>query len=123
MSTSLEMVLNATTQHVHLTAQVKPTRVARWPRYVGNRADGISHWIKDKRVCSIGENAARDIGSSTCVDHAADGSGRYVAQRNWQANLLHPGVGSGSKLPDVGDPDPVGNVKPAQNVELIVARR
>src|SRR6202008_3126527 len=76
--------------------------------------------IEHKRVCRIGQNTPCDVRTSTCVNHAPNPSSRYVAQWHWQANLLHPGIGSGSKLPDVGDPNSVGNVKPAQNVELIV---
>jgi len=55
-------------QHPHLPIEVHRTRVARGPRYAHDSGDGIGHWVIDKRVCSVGESASRDIGAATCVD-------------------------------------------------------
>ena len=84
MSTSLEIVLVTPPKTYIWPFKLSPRVLLVGPRYVSNRADSVRHWIKDKRVCRIRENAARDIGSSTCVDYVADGSGRYIAKRNWQ---------------------------------------
>src|SRR5207247_6103968 len=73
-----------------------------------------------KRICSIGENAARDIAASTCVDEAADGGGGYVTQRNRQnRGLLYPGSRR-SKLPDLVGPVPPRDVESAKDVQLVV---
>src|SRR5439155_20589852 len=92
--------------------------------YAGNGRDSITHRIVFKRICSIGENAARDIAAPTCVDEAADGGGRYIAGRNRQNSaLLHPDVGRGSKLPDLGGPVPSRDVESDQDIELVVEHR
>src|SRR5439155_24829683 len=87
--------------------------------------DRISHRIVFKGICSIGENASRDIAAPTSVDEAADGRRGYVTQRNRQnSGLLYPG-GRRSKLPDLAGPLPPtrDGVEPAQDIELVVEDR
>ena len=119
MSTSLEgWERTATTHHVHLAALKLSARVS--PVALGmasNRADSIRYRIIDKGVRSIGENAAGDIAAPTCVDQAANGSGRYIAKRNWQDRVFcTQALVVGVKLPDVSDRVASRNVKSAKDV-------
>jgi len=99
---------------------MKRSRLACCSGYVSNRADSIRHRVIDKRVRSVGDCAARDGGTATGVDESADGRGRYMAARNRQdGGLLHP-ASRRRKLPDLVGRNPVGDVEPAQDVELVL---
>src|SRR5439155_22714841 len=112
---------SAAAHHQHLAVEVNRARFACGPWYAGNGGNRISHRNVFKGICSIGENAARDIAASTRVDEAADGRGGYVTQRNRQnRGLLHPDVSRGSKLPDLVGPVPSRDVESAQDIELVV---
>ena len=72
----------------------------------------------------IGENTACNISAATCVDQAADGRRRYIAERKWQdSTLLHPAGRIRRKLPDLVASDAVEDVEAAQNVDLVVQDR
>src|SRR5439155_8069341 len=102
----------------------KRTCFARGPWYAGNGSDGISRRVIAERVCSVGDNAARDSRASTCVDAAADGRGRYVAARNWQNGRLHyPHVARRGKLPDLVGRNSTGDVESAEYVKFVVEYR
>ena len=119
--TSFEGVLNASTQDIHLVTEVDRPGVTCGPGYVGNRVDGISHRVIDKRVCRIGESAAGDIGAATCVDQAADGRRRYIAERNWQDSiLLHPASGLGVNCQIWSVPTPLGMSKPPRITSVLL---
>ena len=109
------------TQDIHLVTEVNRPSVARGVGYRGNRGDGISRRIIDKRVCRIGENTSGDISAATCVDQTSDGGSRYVTERNWQdGSLLHPAGGVRRKLPNLVGPEPIRNVEATQNDERVV---
>ena len=104
-------------QHPHLPIEVQATRIARNPRYAGDSADGIGHWVIDKRVCSIYQTAW-EVVATTRVDEIANGRSRYIAAWYWQVRaFLHPGSGR-SKLPN-GISHTYVNVEPTKNVQLV----
>src|SRR4029434_10471016 len=85
------------------------------------RGAPISHRIIDKCVVRIGENAAFNISAATCVDQAADGRGRYIAERKWQdSTLLHPAGRIRRKLPNLLASDAVDDIEATQSVDLVV---
>ena len=101
--------------------KLSPTVVACGSGYVGDRGDRISHRIIDKCVVRIGENAACNISAATCVDQAADGRGRYIAERKWQdSTLLHPAGRVRRKLPNLVASEAVEDIVATQNVDLVV---
>ena len=123
MSTSLDGIgrNSSATHDQHFAIKGKRPRLACRSRYVCNRADSITHRVIYKGVGRIGKSASRDIAAPTRVDEGADGRRGYIAERNGQnRGLLHPGVGPGSKLPDLVGSVPPGNVESAQDVELVL---
>src|SRR5207245_8342630 len=56
------------TQDIHQVTEVDRSGVACGRGYLGNGVDGISRWVIDEGVLSIGENAAGDISPATCVN-------------------------------------------------------
>src|SRR5262252_1268894 len=99
--------VSATAHDPHLVIGVaerregKGTSFASSPRYTRNSGDRVSDWVIHKRIIAIMDGGAVPSAASACVDKIENGGRGYVAERNRQMRaLLHPGVGSRSKLPN-----------------------
>src|SRR5213079_1534798 len=70
--------LPAATHYIHRVAEVKTARFGCGPRYRSNIADGIGHWIINKRDVAIMKERAVISAAAAGIDEVADGSLRNV---------------------------------------------